>query len=161
MKPLNHAHIVTIRRDGVIDGHQLRIEGGGPGLSKYFSAQKHGGPEQSLQAAQAFAENLELAPARPRGGSPTGRVTSLSETRTAGIRFVWTGAKSGAILRVHATHMGLGGQHKHTSYSVEYNGLEGALDKAIVARTAAGAPQPDKADLLERLRQEYRSGPPL
>ena len=46
-----HAHIVAIRRDGVIEGHQLRIDGGGAGLSKFFSTGKYGSPEKALSAA--------------------------------------------------------------------------------------------------------------
>ena len=156
-----HAHIVTIRRGDLIEGHQLRIDGGGPGKSRYFSSGKHGGPEQALKAAREHARALGLPPTRPRGAnSVVGRLTRLNTSGVAGIRFDWTPAVSGSILRVAASWQDTQGRARHTSYSVEHNGLEGALDKAIAARISAGAPLPDRALLLRRLRAAYRSGLP-
>ena len=39
------------------------------------------------------------------------------------------------------------------------HGLEGALNKAIEAKTSQGAPRPDKSRLLKELQQEYKRGP--
>lgn len=157
-----HAHIVTIRRGDLIDGHQLRIDGGGPGKSRYFSASKHGGPDQALHAARQHAHALGLPPSQPRGGqSVVGRLTRLNTSGVAGIRFAWTSAVSGSILRVSASWQDSEGHARHTSYSVAHNGLEGALDKAIAARISAGAPPPDRDLLLHRLRAAFRSGPPM
>ena len=156
-----HAHIVTIRRGDVIEGHQLRIDGGGAGKSRYFSSGKHGGPEQALQAARQHARDLGLPPTLPPGGNNVvGRLSKLNTSGVAGIRFTWVAAASGPILRVVATWQDRRGKSRHTSYSVEHNGLDGALDKAIIARISCGAPLPDRALLMRRLRVVYRSGAP-
>jgi hypothetical protein len=151
------AHIVVIRRGDVIEGHQLRINGGGTGLSKFFSAGRYGSPEKARRAAEREARALGLPKTRRKGGSPQGRVLSTSPTGQAGIRFVWTQTSLEPVLRVHASWMDKRGRARQTSYSVERNGLEGALDKALLARTSCGAPQPDREALLRQLRREYRT----
>jgi hypothetical protein len=83
-----------------------------------------------------------------------------SRTRTAGIRFEWAMRSCGPVLRVVATWTDRQGQPHHTSFSVQCNGLEGALDRAIAARISCGAPTPDREDLLQRLRQEFATAPP-
>lgn len=152
-----HAHIVTIRRDGVVEGHQLRIDGGGAGRSRFFGAGKHGGPDGARRAAERAAKSMGLPKTQERGGSEQGRLQHGSATGVAGIRFEWTERLSGMVLRVVATWTDRQGALRHTSYSVQRNGLDGALDKAIKARTSCGAPQPDRAALLKRLRREFRS----
>jgi hypothetical protein len=101
----------------------------------------------------------EAAPQRRFGGSRPGRLMWRSRTRTAGIRFEWAQRSSGPVLRVVATWTDHNGQPHHTSYSVQNNGLEGALDRAIASRTSCGAPQPDRQDLLQRLRHEFETSP--
>ena len=152
-----HAHIVAIRRDGVIEGHQLRIDGGGAGLSKFFSTGKYGSPEKALSAAKRAAKAMGLPKAKERGGSEEGRVLSTSATQAAGIRFEWDRGATAPILRVVATWTDRRSKGRNTSYSVERNGLDGALDKAIAARTSCGAPAPRRDALLRLLRREYRS----
>lgn len=152
-----HAHIVVIRRGEVIEGHQLRINGGGSGLSKFFSAGRYGSAEKARRAAEREARALGLPKSRGRGGSAQGRRLSTSPTCSAGIRFVWNQGGEDAVLRVHASWVDKRGRARQTSYSVERNGLEGALDKAIKARTSCGAPQPDRDALLRMLRREYRT----
>ena len=104
-----------------------------------------------------MARELGLPKTLPRGGSQVGRVLATSRTRVAGIRFVWSSGEKSA-LRVVATWVDRHGQHRHTSFSVDRNGVEGALDKAIAARTSAGAPAPDRAMLLKLLRKTHRAG---
>lgn len=152
-----HAHIVVIRRGEVIEGHQLRINGGGAGLSKFFSAGRYGSPEKARRAAEREARAMGLPKARSRGGSDQGRVLRTSPTGQAGIRFVWAENILDAVLRVHASWVDKRGRPRQTSYSVDRNGLEGALDKALKARTSCGAPLPDRAALLRQLRREYRT----
>lgn len=95
---------------------------------------------------------------RRLGGSKVGRTTCRSRTRVAGIRFEWVNRIScGPVLRVVATWTDKAGVPHHTSFSVQAQGLEGALDKAIAARTSAGAPEPDRAGLLQRLRAEFET----
>ena len=65
----------------------------------------------------------------------------------------------GPVLRVVATWTDRQGQPHHTSYSVQCNGLEGALDRAIASRISCGAPLPDREDLLQRLQQEFATSP--
>ena len=154
-----NAHIVPIRKGGEVIAHQLRVDGGGPGNTRYFSAAKLGGPDKSLNAAQKAVHDLGLPATKPRGGSTVGRVLKQSKTKEPGIRFMWVQAVSGPILRVVATWTDKKGVCRHTSYSVEANGLEGALDRAIAARTSNGAPLPDKVKLLKLLRKQYRAGP--
>ena len=152
-----HSHIVAIRREGVVEGHQLRINGGGAGLSKFFASGKWGGPDKARRAAEKAAKELGLPKATKRGGSETGRLLSSNVTGTSGIRFQWIETGSGPILRVIATWTDKRGKNRHTSYSVDRNGLDGALDKAIKARTSCGAPMPDRATLLKRLRKEFQT----
>lgn len=154
-----HAHIVAIRSGGVIQGHQLRIDGGGSGLSKYFSSGRYGGPEKARRAAEREAKALGLPKPRERGGSPQGRVLRTSVTKVAGIRFLWAPAAEQPVLRVVATWTDRRGRSRCTSYSVQHNGLDGALDKALAARTSCGAPMPDRPALLRLLRREFRAGP--
>jgi hypothetical protein len=101
------------------------------------------------------------APERQRrpGGSAMGRLMRRSRTRTAGIRFEWAMRSCGPVLRVVATWTDRQGQPHHTSYSVQCNGLEGALDRAIASRISCGAPLPDREDLLQRLQQEFATSP--
>ncbi len=152
-----HAHIVVIRRGDVVEGHQLRINGGGTGLSKFFGAGRYGSPEKARRAAEKEARAMGLPKPLRRGGSPQGRVFRTSATGSAGIRFGWTRETVEPMLRVIASWVDKRGRPRHTSYSVERNGLEGALDRAILARTSNGAPMPDRAALLRLLRREYRS----
>lgn len=63
------------------------------------------------------------------------------------------------MLRVVATWTDHHGQPHHTSFSVQCNGLEGALDRAIAARCSCGAPPPDRDDLLRRLQREFATAP--
>jgi hypothetical protein len=151
------AHIVAIRHEGVIRGHQLRINGGGAGLSKFFATGKYGGPEKARRAAEREAKAMGLPKAQERGGSEVGRVLRTSATKSAGIRFVWVELLSGMALRVNATWTDRRGRPRSTSYSVERNGLDVALDKAIKARTSCGAPKPDRDALLKLLRREART----
>lgn len=154
------AHIVAIRREGVIEGHQLRINGGGTGQSKYFASGKFGGPEKAKKAALKAAKDMGLPKAGKRGGSVAGRLLRTSTTQAAGIRFVWTqGAKAG-LLRITSTWTDKKGKPHHTSFSVDRNGLEGALDAALAKRVSCGAPMPDREALLKRLKRVKKAGPP-
>mgnify|MGYP000870110801 CR=1 FL=1 len=156
---VTNAHIVAIRRNGVVEGHQLRVNSGGPGCTKFFSASKFGSAEKARAAAVKFAKANGLPKTKPRGGSPVGRVLKTSLTGAAGIRFTWTRTTDKPILRVNATWVDKKGRSRHTSFSVDRNGLEGALDKAIEARVSAGAPAPDRADLVKRLKKFKKAGP--
>lgn len=98
-------------------------------------------------------------PRRRPGGSTAGRLMRRSRTRTAGIRFEWAMRSCGPVLRVVATWTDHQGHPHHTSYSVQCNGLEGALDRAIASRTSCGAPMPDREDLLQRLQKEFATAP--
>jgi len=105
--------------------------------------------------------HLRLERPRRPGGSKMGRLMWRSRTRTAGIRFEWVLRTTGPVLRVVATWTDWDGQPRHTSFSVQCNGLEGALDRAIAARMSCGAPAPDRADLLQRLEKEFATAPYL
>ncbi|MEQ1660895.1 MAG: hypothetical protein ABL896_19170 [Hylemonella sp.] len=150
-----HAHIVAIRRDGTTLGHQLRIDGGGAGRSKYFSAGRYGSPEKARRAAEREVREMGLPKAKERGGSAQGRVLRTSATQVAGIRFEWTPGVSAPILRVVATWTDRSGTSRQTSYSCQRNGLQGALDKALKARTSCGAAMPNRAALLRLLKLEH------
>ena len=113
-----------------------------------------GMPANAWHAGTSAAER-----ARRPGGSKMGRLMWRSRTRTAGIRFEWAMRSCGPVLRVVATWTDHQGQPHHTSYSVQCNGLEGALDRAIASRISCGAPLPDREDLLQRLRQEFATAP--
>lgn len=149
------SHIVTIRREGVIEGYQLRVNGGGPGLSKFFAVKKLGGDAKALKAARKFARDNNLPPTKARGGSPEGRPMRTTQVEP-GIRFVWAQTVAGQVLQVHATWRLPNGTPRHTHYSVQRNGVNGALDRAIEARMSCGAPQPDRRKLLAALRKMVR-----
>jgi len=153
------AHIVTIRRQGEIEGYQLRINGGGPGLSKFFAARKLGGADKALRAARKTAKEMGLPKTRRRGGSEPGRLLSTSRTPAAGVRFEWTPFALNTVLYVVATWRGKNGRPSSTRYSVQRHGLEQALDMAIEKRTSCGAPAPDRAALLKALKKVYKAGP--
>ena len=150
--------VQPIRTRGIVTGYQLRIDGGGAGKTKFFAALRLGGPIKALRAANKAAKELGLVKPKRRGGSDAGRVFKHSVTGAPGIRFVWTPGAEIAVLRVVASWVSKRGIAHSTSYSVEHRGLEGALDLAIKARTSAGAPSPDKADLLKKLRKIYANG---
>lgn len=109
--------------------------------------------------AQSYLDELHLDRPRRPGGSSAGRLMRRSRTRTAGIRFEWVLRTVGPVLRVVATWTDRLGQPHHTSFSVQCNGLEGALDRAIAARISCGAPMPNREDLLQRLQQEFATAP--
>ena len=113
--------------------------------------------DHSTDGELRAAEPLQR-PRRP-GGSSMGRLMHRSRTRTAGIRFEWAMRTCGPVLRVVATWTDRLGHPHHTSYSVQCNGLEGALDRAIASRISCGAPMPDREDLLQRLQQEFATAP--
>ena len=152
-------HIVTIRRQGVIEGYQLRINGGGPGLSKFFAARKLGGSDKALRAARRAAREMGLPKTRKRGGSRPGRLLSTSRTPAAGVRFEWTRFALSTVLYVVATWRARNGRPSSTRFSVERHGAEKALDLAIEKRTSCGAPMPDRAALLKALKKVQRAGP--
>lgn len=152
-------HVVAVRKHGMVIGHQLRVAGGGSGRSMYFGCARYGNPEQSRRAAERMAQEMRLPERRHRGGSSIGRLMRTSHTRAAGIRFEWTERSHGPVLRVVATWTDREGHPRHTSFSVQRNGLEGALDKAIEARCSCGAPKPDRQDLLQRLQREFATRP--
>ncbi len=154
----NTAHIVTIRRQGEVEGYQLRINGGGPGLSKFFAARKLGGADKALRAARRTAREMGLPKTRKRGGSQAGRLLSTSRTPAAGVRFEWTRFSLSTVLYVVATWRSKQGRPASTRYSVDRHGVEAALDQAIAKRTSCGAPMPDRAALLKALRKVYRQG---
>ncbi|MBV8035416.1 hypothetical protein [Roseateles sp.] len=112
-------------------------------------------------AATAKPRLDDLHPDHPRrpGGSRMGRLMKRSRTRTAGIRFEWVLRTIGPVLRVVATWTDRLGQPHHTSFSVQCNGLEGALDRAIASRMSCGAPRPNREDLLRRLQKEFATAP--
>lgn len=153
------SHIVAIASAGKVTGYQLRVDGGGPGNTKFFAAKKHGGPLKARLAAEEMIRSLGLPKPQKRGGSEQGRVTKTSATGAAGIRFHWTAGELAPVLRVIASWIDKRGKARNTSYSVERNGLDGALDKAIAARTSAGAPAVDRHTLLKALRRVHRTGP--
>lgn len=159
---MTNAHIVAIRERGKLVAYQLRRGRGGPGDTAYFPVKAHGGPDNAHAAAleEARAHDLTVG-SSGRGGSPKGRRTRLSPTSAAGIRWEWRPYYGGSALVVIATWTDKTGRPRSTSYSTERNGLDGALDKAIAARTSAGAPQPDRAALLSELRIEKLTGAPL
>jgi hypothetical protein len=109
--------------------------------------------------AERFMNDLHMERPRRPGGSAKGRLMWRSRTRTAGIRFEWVTRSIGPVLRVVATWTDALGHPRHTSFSVQCNGLEGALDRAIAARVSCGAPVPDRADLLQRLQKEFATAP--
>ena len=151
------SHIVAIRRNGVVEAHQLRVNGGGPGHSKLFSAGKYGGADKALRAAKKMAKAMGLPKARKRGGSATGRAPSTSLTQEAGIRFECRPGSERPLMRVVASWTDRRGASRQTSFSVQRHGMANALDKAIAARISCGAPLPDRKALLKRLRQAYRA----
>lgn len=158
--PATTAHIVAIRRQGEIEGYQLRINGGGAGLSKFFAARKLGGADKALRAARRLARELGLPKTRKRGGSEAGRLLSTSRTPAAGVRFEWTPFALRTVLYVVATWRDRSGRPCSTRFSVDRHGAEAALDLAIERRTCCGAPMPDRSALLRALRKVLRSGPP-
>ena len=113
----------------------------------------------SAAMAERHSDDRHLERHRPPGGSNMGRLMWRSRTRTAGIRFEWIPRTTGPVLRVVATWKDHYGHPRHTSFSVQCNGLEGALDRAIASRCSCGAPLPDRADLLQRLQQEFATAP--
>jgi len=129
------------------------------GNTRYYSAAKLGGPENSLREAQRAINELDLPKPKPRGGSATGRVLPTSKTKSPGIRFVWTPGQDAPRLHVVATWIDKKGKNRSTSYSVESTGIELTRDSAIMARTSDGADMPDKVQLLRLLRKQYRTGP--
>ena len=94
------------------------------------------------EADEPHASDVRGVAARRPGGSTMGRLMWRSRTRTAGIRFEWALRSCGPVLRVVATWTDRQGQPHHTSFSVQCNGLEGALDRAIASRISCGAPMP-------------------
>lgn len=159
-EPPLRAHLVALRRHGQIEAWQLRVGTGGPGLSRSFAARKYGGEDKALAEARRMATALGLELGRGRGGSPLGRRNKLSPSPSAGIRFEWQSYAISTVLSVVATwpdpHTG---RPCSTRYSVERNGLAGALDKALERRRKAGAPPPDRTSLLLALEATYRAGP--
>jgi hypothetical protein len=152
-----HAHIVALRLGGEVLGYQLRVGNGGAGQTKAFASRKYGGAAKALATARRTARELGLLVDRKRGGSSVGRRTSRSPTPAAGIGFAWHEFATSTVLYVTASWCDKTGAARHTCYSTERHGLDGALDKAIAARTSCGAPMPDRNALLKALQAARRS----
>ena len=146
------AHIVKIRRGGEVQGCQLRI-GQGAGQSFYFGSLKNGGEEGAMKAALEKATELGAVVKPGRGGGVIGRRVAGTKIEP-GIVFKWRDYGGDPKLTVEATWSEAGRLRK-TCYSVEKNGLEGALDLAVKKRMKAGAPKLNRDALLARLRSEY------
>lgn len=155
-----HAHIATIRQKGEFYAKQLRINGGGRGNTHFFSLREWGSEAAASEAAERMRETMDALPPKGRGGSVAGRVTRLSKTNAAGIRFGWTRGGTYPVLVVYATRTDPGGKARNTSYSTQLHRLEGALDRALAWRAANGQPAPSRGPLLRLLRQTYAKGPP-
>ena len=158
MTEATSAHIVTIRREGVVEGYQLRINGGGPGNSHFFAARKLGGADKALRAARRTQREMGLPRTLTRGGSRLGRRLSTSKTPAAGIRFEWHRFAVSTVLYVVVSWRDKKGRPCGTRYSVERNGFEGALELAVKRRMTSGAPEPDRKALLRALRRFSREG---
>ena len=151
-EPGRRAHIVPIRRNGEVIAYQLRVGDGGPGKTRLFSVGPHGSKRQARFAAVKMAQDNGYLLFQKKGGSVEGRRTSRSPSPCAGVRFQWVDYPSGPILYVTASWTNKKGRLCGARYSTESNGLEQALDRAIAARTSAGAPEPDRKALLKALR---------
>jgi hypothetical protein len=146
------AHVVKIRRGGEVIAVQMRI-GQGAGESAYFSASKHGGEEGAMAAALKKCDELGAVVKTGRGGGMIGRRVTGTNVEP-GITLKWREYGGSPKLTVEATWAEAGRRRK-TCYSVDKNGLEGALDKAIQKRMNAGAPKLNREALLAELRSEY------
>lgn len=49
------SYIAAISSAGTLTGFQLRVNGGGPGNTKFFAAKKHGGPLKARLAAEQMS----------------------------------------------------------------------------------------------------------
>lgn len=153
------AHLVTLRYGDEIKGIQLRIGDGGPGNTKHFSAKRYGGEEGATKAATKTAKSLGLQIGKPRLGPKRGRIQTNNKTGEPGIQFLWRRYETPVLAVAASWTDPKTKKPRHTSFSVESNGLEGALDKAIAARNKSGAPVTTKTALLRKLRSVYRAGP--
>jgi len=152
------AHLVPLRYGQEIKGIQLRIGDGGPGYTKHFSTKRYGGEEGAVRAATNTAKSLGLVISKTRPGPTPGRRQANNKTGEPGIQFLWRNYET-PVLAVVATWVDTKtSRPKSTSYSVEINGLEGALDKAIAARNRSGVPVTTKKVLLRNLRSTYKAG---
>lgn len=149
------AHIVKIKSAGKVVALQLRF-GDGPGLSQYFSLRKYGSLDQATLAAEAAARSAGATIGMSKRGVGTGREMRNNRSGAAGIRFDWLEGRDGHnYLSVVATWTDQAGKARTARYSVQRNGLAGALDLAIKARCSAGAPAPNRELLLANLRAEF------
>ena len=115
--------VQPIKHAGQVVAYQARVGSGGPGLSKCFSLATH--PDAEAQAHAALP-GLLVAAALP---ARAGRTTVANSTGTPGI----TARYEGDVLRIGATWV-REGRNCAVGYSVERNGLTGAVALAIAAR---------------------------
>lgn len=106
--------VQAIKRAGAVVGYQARVGKAGPGQTRYCSTE-----------AQALAALATL----PKPAGRTGRTTVTNSTGVPGI----TARYEGDALRIGATWM-QEGKNCAAGYSVERNGLEGAVKMAMAAR---------------------------
>jgi hypothetical protein len=137
-------------------GFQVRA-GQGPGQTKFFAAAKHGGLDKARRKAQRYARSLAAELQLP----PTRRGILLSNNTSgiSGIQFQWRPSRSGEseYLYVCGNYTDATGRPRAFAYSVQRNGLDGAMDKALAVRRKHGAPVPERAHALKLLRRAYRS----
>lgn len=156
---ISSACIVTIRREGQVQAFQVRVNGGGPGLTKYFSVRTHGGKRKAMRSARAQLEALGVPARRRRGGSQLGRLTARSVSGAAGIRFVWIDRALGTpVVGVAVSWVDPDGRPRQTVRRTDSNGDAPAIDLAIQRRVAAGDDGLDRNQLLSRLRAFRRAG---
>ncbi len=158
---ISSATIAAISRGGQIAGFQLRLGTKvSRGLTAHFGVKKYGGETSARRAAAAVAGALDLRIARGRGGSAVGRRNVRSSSPEAGIRLFWVERSSKQPgLFVGVSWPERDGRQRMTCYSTDSNGLQGAIDRAVERRIAAGCPTPDRTALLRAARRMRREGP--
>lgn len=149
------AHVVTIRVNGHVTGYQLRV-GSGKGESSFFGVSSYGGEEAAHAAALQLASYAGLSVIPGRGGGILGRRSRMTRLE-AGISMNWR-TFGGGLPKLYLLVSWKEGERKRgTALSVDKNGLEKPLRRAIAIRVKAGAPRPDFQELLATLMTEYQT----
>ena len=124
-----------------------------------LSTQRYGGVTRALRLAHALIKACGLTHGGPFRGPQKGEPNCRNQSGAGNILFCWSEGAHGHYLHVRAYVDTANSGKGLRSWSVEVHGLEGALDKAIALRRAAGY-TPDRAQLLQRLIEVYNGRAP-
>lgn len=145
-------------------GYQVRVREGVNRTSRYFSVRKYG--DKALDRAVHHGRQLEQRARRiykPAVRTPRyadrqtrGKMTRANRSGVVGLRLRWWYSADGTPAPyIQANWTDDDGIVRCCTYSVEYNGIEGAVARALQKRARMRIPVPAVSQAVKTLAKSY------